>query len=347
MVFVILRIFSSLNIVGLYSMAARAVYLPVSLIASSMNDVFYEKAATEIKHGGLEEFVTRLLRIQVVLATPLLVLVAFYAKLIFGFVLGAKWSPAGAYAAVLAFASFLYFFTSWLDRLFDIRGRQRLSLILESTGNGISLVGLTAVLWWRPQDAVFAVAVYAALQVIYSSIWLIFAYKVAGFHPRALRLLLRDAVCSFSMALVPVAAIHFILHGWPAFFLSALVVFCLIAIAFVRHVSTGRAFSSTAERFRQFWANKETTLNGREGEEFWRAQAEELTDLFPSQPPGRVLEIGCGDGSLFPHFRIPVQNYKGVDFSRNSFNDFVPSSPRRNWNVRREHRTSIKATRTT
>src|SRR5579863_868189 len=49
LVFVILRLFASLNVVGFYSLAARAVYLPVTLIASSMNDVFYEKAATELK----------------------------------------------------------------------------------------------------------------------------------------------------------------------------------------------------------------------------------------------------------------------------------------------------------
>jgi SAM-dependent methyltransferase len=110
-------------------------------------------------------------------------------------------------------------------------------------------------------------------------------------------------------------AIHLVFHGWPAFFFSAVAAACMIAIAFVRYVSTGRAFSSTAERFRQFWADKDTALNGREGEEFRRAQARELKNLFPSRPPGRVLEIGCGDGSLFPDLEIPVADYKGVDFS--------------------------------
>ncbi len=314
LVVVILRIFSNLSMVGLYSMASRAVYLPVSLIASSMNDVFYEKAATELKRGGLEVFVTRLLRIQVVLAAPLIVLTAFDAKLIFGFVLGPKWIEAGTYAAILAFASFLYFLTSWLDRLFDVRGRQRLSLILEFSGNTASLGGLTLMLWLHPDNVVLAVAVYATLQVLYSSIWLMFAYHVAGFERKALGLLLRDAVVSAGVATGVIGAIHLLLHGWPAFLVSAVAASCMIVIAFVRYVSTGRAFSTTAERFRQFWADKATTLNGREGEDFWRAQAEELTDLFPPDPPGRVLEIGWVDGSLFPHFRIPAPNYKGVDF---------------------------------
>jgi O-antigen/teichoic acid export membrane protein/SAM-dependent methyltransferase len=327
LVFVILRIFSTLDVVGFYSLAARAVYLPVTLITSSMNDVFYEKAATELKQGRLEAFVTRLLRIQVVLAAPWLVLTAFDAKLVFGFILGAKWVPAASYAAVLASVSFLYFLTSWLDRLFDIRGHQKLSLILEFGGNVLSLGGLTLALWWQPEKTVLAVAVYAAAQVLYSSIWLIFAYHVAEFNVRALAVLLRDAVVSLGLATALIGGAHMFFHGWTAFFVSAVAALGLAGFAFVRYVSTGRAFTSAAERFRRFWADKNTTLNNREGEEFWRAQASELKNLYSAKPPRRVLEIGCGDGSLFPYFGIPPANYKGVDFTPQFIERFRSKEP--------------------
>jgi lipopolysaccharide exporter len=328
LVFVILRIFSSLDVVGLYSMASRAVYLPVTLIASSMNDVFYEKAATELKHGRLEKFVTRLLRIQVVLAAPWLVLTAFDAKLVFGFVLGSKWIPAASYAAVLASASFLYFLTSWLDRLFDIRGHQKLSLVLEFIGNVLSLGGLTLALWLHPEHTVLAIMIYAAIQVLYSSIWLIFAYHVAEFNVWALTVLLRDAVVTVALATFLMGGIHMFLHGWLALLVSATAAVFMTGFAFVRYVSTGRAFTSPVERFRQFWADKDSTLNGREGEDFWRAQAGELRNLYSSNPPGRVLEIGCGDGSLFPYFGIPPANYKGVDFTPQFIERFRSKEPR-------------------
>ncbi|HEV7968631.1 MAG TPA: oligosaccharide flippase family protein [Candidatus Acidoferrales bacterium] len=327
LVFVILRIFSSLNVVGFYSMAARAVYLPVTLIASSMNDVFYEKAASELKHGRLETFVTRLLRIQVVLAAPWLVLTAFDAKLVFGLILGPKWVPAASYAAVLASASFLYFLTSWLDRLFDIRGHQKLSLMLEFAGNVLSLGGLTLALWRHPERTVLAIMIFAAIQVLYSSVWLIFAYHVAEFSVRALTVLLRDAVVSVASATFLMGGIHMILHGWPAFLASAMAALGLTGFAFVRYVSTGRAFASPVERFRQFWADKDSTLNGREGEDFWRAQANELKNLYSSRSLARVLEIGCGDGSLFPYFEIPAANYKGVDFTPQFIERFRSKAP--------------------
>lgn len=327
LVFVILRIFSTLNVVGLYSMAARAVYLPVTLIASSMNDVFYEKAATELKQGRLETFVTRLLRIQVVLAAPWLVLTAFDCKLVFGLILGPKWIPAAGYAAVLAAASFLYFLTSWLDRLFDIRGHQKLSLMLEFGGNVLSLGGLTLALWFRPEKTVFAVMVYAAAQVLYSSIWLVFAYHVAEFNVGALTALLRDAVVSVAVATIFMGGAHMIFHGWLAFLISAVAAIGMTGFAFVRYVSTGRAFTTSTERFRQFWADKDSTLNGREGEEFWRAQAGELRILYSSETPERVLEIGCGDGNLFPYFGIPPANYKGVDFTPQFIERFRSKEP--------------------
>jgi O-antigen/teichoic acid export membrane protein len=243
MVFVILRLFTSLNVVGLYSMAARAVYLPVTLIASAMNDVFYEKAATELKHGSLEKFVTRLLRIQVVLAAPWLVLIAFDAKLVFGIVLGPKWIPAASYAAVLAFASFMYFLTSWLDRLFDIRGHQRLSLLLELTGNLVSLGGLTLALSLHPEMTATAVTVYAAAQVLYSSVWLMFAYHVAEFRVSALLDLFRDAVVSIVVAGLLIGGIHQMLQGVPAFVASVAISLGMTGFAFVRSVSKGSAIT--------------------------------------------------------------------------------------------------------
>jgi SAM-dependent methyltransferase len=324
---VILRLFSSLSVVGLYSMAARAVYLPVALIASSMNDVFYEKAATELKHGRLESFVTRLLRIQVVLAAPWLMLTAFDAKLVFGLALGAKWIPAAGFATVLAFAGFMFFLTAWLDRLFDIRGHQKLSLILEFTGNFLSLGGLTLSLWLYPERTVTAVMIYAAAQVVYSCIWLMFAYHVAEFRVGALLVLLRDAAVSLAVAAALMGVVHAALHGWPAFAGSALVALGMTAFAFVRYVSTGSAFGSPADRFRQFWADRESSLTGRESEESWRGQAEELTELYASAHPRDVLEIGCGDGSLFPFFGIPAANYKGVDFTAKFVERFRSRQP--------------------
>ena len=72
-------------------MASRAIYLPVSLVALlNESSVLHEKAATETAPGRLESFVNRVLRIQIVLMTPLLFFAATKSKLVFATIFGAR-----------------------------------------------------------------------------------------------------------------------------------------------------------------------------------------------------------------------------------------------------------------
>ena len=314
LVVVVIRMFSSLSTVGLYSMASRAIYLPVTLVASSINQVFYEKAATETAPGRLEAFVNRVLRIQVVLMTPLLFFAAFESKLVFAAVFGARWTESGAFASFLAFAGYMYFLTSWLDRLFDVNSRQRLALVIEVAGNLGSLVALTLTLAISG-SALRAVAVFTVTEVAYSIIWLYFAYSVAGFETAKLRKLALDFVATGLPMAVSLLLIHSIIHGWWALIVSALALLAIEAFVYLRYVRGDLAYTSTAERFRKFWEDKKSPLHGSDSAEFYQNLALELKSLFPRESPSKVLEIGCGDGSLFQYLGLPSDRYTGVDFS--------------------------------
>lgn len=314
LVVVVLRVFSSLSTVGLFSMASRAIYLPVTLIASSMNQVFYEKAATETAPGRLESFVNRVLRIQVVLTTPLLLLAAIESRLLFTAFFGVRWAPSGAFAAFLAFAGYMYFLTSWLDRLFDVKSRQRLALGLELGGNLASLVALTLMLYFT-KNALWAIAAFTVSEVTYSIVWLLFAYRVAGFRSAALRRLALDFVTTGLPVGAGLLAIHAFLHGWPALVLSCVLVLAIEAVIYFHYVRGELAYSSTEEKFRKFWQHKTSPLHGNESPEFHEGLAQELKELFPRETPARILEIGCGDGRLFPYLGFPASSYTGVDFS--------------------------------
>jgi O-antigen/teichoic acid export membrane protein/2-polyprenyl-3-methyl-5-hydroxy-6-metoxy-1,4-benzoquinol methylase len=313
LVIVAIRVFSSLTTVGLFSMASRAIYLPVTLVASSMNQVFYEKAATETAPGRLESFVNRVLRIQVVLMTPLLFFAAFESKLVFATLFGARWTESGSFAAFLAFAGYMYFLTSWLDRLFDVNSRQRLALVLEIAGSLVSLIALIVTLAISG-SALRAVAAFTITEVSYSLIWLFFAYRVAGFQTAALRKLGWD----FLSAGVPMAGallvIHAFIYGWWALVVSAACLLGVEAFVYLRYVR-GNLAHPTAERFRTFWSDKKSPLHGSDSSEFYQSLALELKALFPSDPRAGVLEIGCGDGSLFRYLDFPANAYTGVDFS--------------------------------
>lgn len=214
-IFVIFRLFCGLNVVGIYLMANRAIYFPVTLFGSSMGQVFYQKAATEIKSAQLEVFVNRLLRSQIALAAPVLIFFAFEAPLVFDTLLGPKWKTAGAFAAWLSFAAFLYLANNWLGRLFDVRGYQRLALVLQFSMGAFSVGALTLALYLG-REPIFGIAAFTISEVIWSLIWLICAYKIAGFELRRLLPLGKD----FAIAALPMAAfgfaIHRLLSPWPA-----------------------------------------------------------------------------------------------------------------------------------
>jgi lipopolysaccharide exporter len=314
LVVVVIRMFSNLTTVGLFSMASRAIYLPVSLVASSMNQVFYQRAATETAPGRLEAFVNRALRVQVVLMTPLLFFAAFESRLVFAAVFGARWTESGAFAAFLAFAGYMYFLTSWLDRLFDVNSRQRLALGLEVAGNLGSLLALTLTLAISA-SALRAVAVFTVTEVTYSVIWLYFAYRVAAFKTANLRKLVLDFIATGLPMGATLLFIHTLVHGWSALMVSAIALLGMEAFVYVRYVRGDLAHTSTAERFRKFWADKKTPLHGSDSVEFYQNLAVELKSLFPVEVRSKVLEIGCGDGSLFQYLDFPADRYTGVDFS--------------------------------
>jgi SAM-dependent methyltransferase len=271
----------------------------------------------------MEQFVTRVLRIQIVLATPVLVLFIFDARALFSFLLGAKWAAAGDYAAILSWVGYVSFLTAWLDRLFDVKGRQKLSLLMAAAGSASTLAGLSLALWLT-RNTVLAVGVFAALQVLYISIWLCVAYRVADFRMGTLLLLAKDVVITAGIAGAVIGLIHLVLRpGW-AVPLSIASVALMDMFFFFRYVAGGHAFGSTSERFRHFWNTK--LARGGKGNRYL-AQVDELKALISACNPARILEIGCGQGSLFSRLGFPVTGYKGVDFCEQRLSVFRSKYP--------------------
>jgi SAM-dependent methyltransferase len=96
---------------------------------------------------------------------------------------------------------------------------------------------------------------------------------------------------------------------------SAIALLAMEAFVYVRYVRGDLAYTSTEERFRKFWEDKKTPLHGSDSAEFYQNLALELKSLFPRESPSSVLEIGCGDGSLFQYLGLSGDRYTGVDFS--------------------------------
>lgn len=71
------------------------------------------------------------------------------------------------------------------------------------------------------------------------------------------------------------------------------------------------------ETYQEFWRGQTTPLHRQDNPTTYKSYAKELVNLFSilGYSSGPVLEIGCGNGALFPFFNFEIDNYKGIDFS--------------------------------
>ena len=125
--------FFSETVVGYYSLSNRLILLPMTLIGSSLAQVFYQRTA-ELRSNpeNLSKSVELVFRrLAAIGLFPALVL-GIAGPQLFGFVFGANWMEAGRYAQILSPWMFILFISSPLSSLFATLERQELALIVNS-----------------------------------------------------------------------------------------------------------------------------------------------------------------------------------------------------------------------
>ncbi len=208
--FLMLGVFATTQDVGLFALAMKLTYLPASFIAAALNQIFFQKAAREIGTEQLEQFVVRTMRIMALGIAPALVFFLFNSGWIldagFDIIFGKGWAGASSYTVSLTFPSVMLIFMSWLDRMYDVLGRQKLALWMQG-GYDIVILGAFALSLAFFRDAEIAVAIYSGLTTAYYCLWLVVTFRVAGFSIRGLG---RVAWLFFRLCLTA-SAVHWVL----------------------------------------------------------------------------------------------------------------------------------------
>jgi len=175
--------FVSARVVGQYAVAQRVIYLPVVTLMAAASQIFYSRAARRLDDPRMPHMVRTVLLAGPVVVGPFFVLMIVFAEPIFATVFGHPWRQAGHFAAILAVPSMVKTLTAWLDRTYDIRGRQVLPLLLEAGYVAVLLVTIYLTLWLT-HDADLAVMVYSAVTVVFYLVWMVCALSVAGIPAR-------------------------------------------------------------------------------------------------------------------------------------------------------------------
>ena len=188
LVYFLLANFGGKAILGFYSLSARLVNLPNSLVSSAIRPVFFQKAAST-DFRTLEAPINSILHFLAIAIVPFWVLFLFHSTTLFAFIFGPAWQDAGLYAAILSVPAIPLLLGNWLDRTFDALGRQRLAFTMELCFSIATVIVLTLgmVIF---KNVLLAVILQAVVLTIYYSFWLYALFRVAGFNSLGLGKLL-------------------------------------------------------------------------------------------------------------------------------------------------------------
>ncbi len=131
-VFILLKFFNE-TIIGFYSLTVRVIGLPLSLISTSLSQVFLSQVSELHRaNKSYKKTIIRAARYLAMLGSIPLAILIFFSPALFSFVFGEKWEIAGEFARILSIGYYFKFFVSPLSIVFFINQRVRLLSVLQT-----------------------------------------------------------------------------------------------------------------------------------------------------------------------------------------------------------------------
>ena len=120
----LLAAFFSPVVVGFYSLGFMVLQLPMSLIGSSIAQVFFQRAAEARSDGTLSHLVENVFRLLIMIGIFPILTVTIIGPDLFAVVFGENWTEAGVYAQILSVWAFVWFISSPLSTIWAVLEKQ-------------------------------------------------------------------------------------------------------------------------------------------------------------------------------------------------------------------------------
>jgi O-antigen/teichoic acid export membrane protein len=175
----VMQMFLPMPTVGLYALAYRVMNFPVTLVSNALRPVFFQACSSQgVK--AIESQLNRIMKWLVVLAMPCVVFYFYFADDLFMLFFGPQWRGAGHIGKFLIFPVVTFLLVNWMDRIMDVLGQQKLTLLLEVTFSTLSIFGL----WFGfflELGLSGALLIQCSVLVLYNIVYLIVAFGKAGY----------------------------------------------------------------------------------------------------------------------------------------------------------------------
>jgi O-antigen/teichoic acid export membrane protein len=183
----------SVAVAGTYITARGLLFAPASILSSSIRSVLVGHGARDESFDVTRTRVLRLLTGLVKVVSPAFAFSIFWVKPIIRFFLGTKWPLLPDIGFACLFPATALVFSGTFDRLFDLVGKQKLSVGLQLASDVVDLIALAVGILTHqsPQTTVLLVCVSEAVT---NCIWLTVLLRVIRIDGKILLSLLRKFV---------------------------------------------------------------------------------------------------------------------------------------------------------
>ena len=138
---ILFALYFSRTEVGYFTMTTMLFYLPISLLSTSIGQVFYRKASVW-PAGETARFAWTMARFSGALAALMLGALLVLDRSVFELLLGAEWGSVRDYAVLLLPLFMLTICFSPLSLIFDVKDRQRTEMFLQASAAGLRMASI-------------------------------------------------------------------------------------------------------------------------------------------------------------------------------------------------------------
>jgi O-antigen/teichoic acid export membrane protein len=224
----------SLGVLGAFYLARQIVAAPAMLFTTALRQALFAHSTSVSTQEQTKQRVKMLLELVMEIQVPLLVFSLFWLRPILLVALGPSWTELADFAWWFMIGASCWSFTSWLDRMLDVLGRQRLQVAMQSIADiAIIVYALFAPRWGI--SAVAFIAILSFIQVGYHLIWLRIVLRLMNFSVGEIWGLLARAVGIGAIAAVPQFLVYRAIGGgWEQMAGAAAVILTVGALAIAR-----------------------------------------------------------------------------------------------------------------
>lgn len=128
---------------GLFTVMNKYIRAPITLVSTAVSQVYYSEAAKlKREHKAVLPIQRRTMRTTLIFAIPFILVVIFFAPIIFELYLGTEWRVAGVYAQLMAPYLFFRFISSPISGTPILFNKQKKAYVFSVIGYSAGFIAL-------------------------------------------------------------------------------------------------------------------------------------------------------------------------------------------------------------